>query len=432
MIKKEIYKKLKNTENLVFFNNLKSDKLLKNLKKICSNQQSSENLSDLIYQLLRSSINAGVEGDIWHNYLKNIITDAENIFSLKSEKNEIAKNFSLYSLALRDINTLMELFSFTFKDLIEVLDHPSFNSSHYKKLETFKLSQAEINDNLTKNYQKLFTSNSSEENLRSLIDFYKTNGAGILNKSRAFYWENCCIKPVNNPDQIKFKNLIAYQKAKDKLLENTESFLNGYQAHNVLLYGDSGTGKSSSVKALLNKYYKNGLRLIEINSSQIKKLPEILEFLNQRGLNFIIFMDDLSFEEFETDYKYLKAVMEGGIESRPDNVLFYATSNRRHLVREKWQDRESEVHENDILNEKLSLAERFGLTIMFNNPSQAEYLTIVSELAEQENIELNKNELKERALKWSKWNNGRSGRSARQFIDQLLKEKRKKAESYNN
>ena len=137
-------------------------------------------------------------------------------------------------------------------------------------------------------------------------------------------------------------------------------------------------------------------------------------------------MDDLSFEEFETDYKYLKAVMEGGIESRPDNVLFYATSNRRHLVREKWQDRESEVHENDIINEKLSLSERFGLTIMFNNPSQSEYLTIVKELAEQENIDLTENKLKERALKWSKWNNGRSGRSARQFINQLLKEKRKK------
>jgi predicted AAA+ superfamily ATPase len=136
-------------------------------------------------------------------------------------------------------------------------------------------------------------------------------------------------------------------------------------------------------------------------------------------------MDDLSFEEFETDYKYLKAVMEGGIESKPENVLFYATSNRRHLVREKWQDRESEVHKNDILNEKLSLSERFGLTLMYNNPSQAEYLTIVEELAAQAGLKLKKESLSRKALQWSKWNNGRSGRSARQFINQLLKEDRK-------
>jgi hypothetical protein len=133
-------------------------------------------------------------------------------------------------------------------------------------------------------------------------------------------------------------------------------------------------------------------------------------------------MDDLSFEEFETEYKYLKAVMEGGIESRPDNVLFYATSNRRHLVREKWQDRESEVHENDILNEKLSLSERFGLTLMFSNPSQADYLKIVRKLAAQADLKLKNSELEKRALQWSKWNNGRSGRTARQFIDQLKKE----------
>jgi hypothetical protein len=275
-----------------------------------------------------------------------------------------------------------------------------------------------------KDLQQLFRSNSPGENLDNLIKFYQNYGAGLLNQSRAFFWQQNTLKAVNNPDPITFDQLIAYQKEKQKLIENTESFLEGYQAHNVLLYGDSGTGKSSSVKAVLNKYYQQGLRLIEINSSQIKELPEILEYLNQRGLNFIIFMDDLSFEEFETDYKYLKAVMEGGIESKPENVLFYATSNRRHLVREKWQDRESEVHENDILNEKLSLSERFGLTLMYNNPTQAEYLTIVNELAAQSGLNLTKKTLRSKALQWSKWNNGRSGRSAKQFINQLLKEKK--------
>lgn len=242
-----------------------------------------------------------------------------------------------------------------------------------------------------------------------------------MNQSSAFYWQNSALKVVKNPDKITFEQIIAYQKQKDELINNTKSFINGSKAHNVLLYGDSGTGKSSSVKALLNEFQDQGLRLIEITTSQIKELSEIMEYLSQRGLYFIIFMDDLSFEEFETEYKSLKAIMEGGIESKPDNVLFYATSNRRHLVREKWQDRKSEVHKNDILNEKLSLAERFGLTLMYNNPDQEKYLKIVREIAAQENIDIDNSVLENKALKWSKWHNGRSGRSARQFIDQLLK-----------
>ncbi len=412
---------LKESEKIILFKKIKEDELILNLKKhYLAENNSILNLSGLIYELIELSIKEGLSGDLWHNYLKIKLTAAENIFALKAERNLINKKSSLYQIALHDIKIINMLFSYSFQDIISPLGKNSF-----KNIENFEIAGAELDTYNLKKYQILFNSNSAQANLDNLIKFYQNYGAGILNQSRAFYWHKNNLKTVNNPDPITFNQLISYQKEKEKLIENTESFLNSYQAHNVLLYGDSGTGKSSSVKALLNKYYKKGLRLVEINSSQIRELPEILDYLNERGLYFIIFMDDLSFEEFETEYKYLKAVMEGGIESKPENVLFYATSNRRHLVREKWQDRESEVHENDILNEKLSLSERFGLTLMFNNPSQAEYLTIVKKLAAQADLTIKEEILKRKALKWSKWNNGRSGRSARQFINQLLKEKNK-------
>lgn len=418
-MKNNLAQALRESEKIILFKNIKEDKLISNLKNYYFSQNSSSlDLSGLIYQLIELSINQGLDGDLWHNYLKMKLTAAENIFALKAEKNLISKKSSLYQIALNDIEIIKNLFSYSFQDIIKPLSQKNLNN-----LKDFKIADLDLNSYNSTKYQNLFNGESAQDDLDNLISFYKNYGAGILNHSRAFYWQKNNLKAINNPDPITFKQLISYQKEKNRLIENTESFLNGYQSHNVLLYGDSGTGKSSSVKALLNKYYKDGLRLLEINSSQIKELPEILDYLNRRGLYFIIFMDDLSFEEFETDYKYLKAVMEGGVESRPDNVLFYATSNRRHLVREKWQDREAEVHENDILNEKLSLSERFGLTLMYNNPSQAEYLKIVKELAAAEALEIEEEKLKSKALKWSKWNSGRSGRSARQFINQLLKEK---------
>ena len=419
MDKNCLEKILKESEKLILFQKIRDNPIISNLKKYFKDNNSTKSdLSSIIYSFLELSIEQGLSGDLWHNYLKIQLIDAENIFTLRAEKNLISSESSLYQIALNDIKIINTLFSYSFQDIIQYLGQSSL-----KNLNSFEIKESELKPYNLRKYRKLFNDDSAEKNLDHLIQFYQNYGAGILNQSRAFFWQQNNLKLVNNPDPITFDQLISYQKEKNKLIENTESFLNAHHAHNVLLYGDSGTGKSSSVKALLNKYYQQGLRLIEINSSQIKELPEILDYLSKRGLNFIIFMDDLSFEEFETEYKYLKAIMEGGVESRPANVLFYATSNRRHLVREKWQDRESEVHENDILNEKLSLAERFGLTLMFNNPSKSEYLQIVKELAAKEGLEMEEKILQNKALRWSKWNNGRSGRSARQFINQLLKEK---------
>lgn len=430
MSSKKVKKSILETKKIIVFKNIKENELILNLKEHLNdndNEFPKLEVEDLIYKLIEISIKEGLQGDIWHNYLKKQLIESENIFTLEAEMDLINKNDSLYQIALNDIKIMADLFSFSFSDLTQKLSEENFSY-----LQNFRNNKLKINNEKLEIYNSLFNYNSTQKNLESLIKFYQKHGTGILNQSKAFYWENKGLKKINNPDPISFNDLISYQREKRKLIENTKSFLKGYQAHNVLLYGDSGTGKSSSVKALLNKFHGQGLRLIEINSSQIKELPDIIDYLGQRGLYFIIFMDDLSFEEFETDYKYLKAMMEGGVESRPANVLFYATSNRRHLVREKWQDRESEIHENDILNEKLSLSERFGLTLMFNNPSQAQYLKIVKELANNEGLDIKSEKLKNKALKWSKWNNGRSGRSARQFINQLLKEQNLKLNNNHN
>jgi len=429
---------LSSVDNLILYDSLKENPLISELKlhlerfdlkdsgkksKSKSSAKKRQRLNMIISELVKFSENRGLNGDLWHNYLKGLLFSDLNTFSLSAEKKKLNPDSSLYKLAADDLIIIADLLTITFANILDF-----FDLNHYSYLYPYQPQTK--NDNEISKFNSLFKAvlkrkeneNLNKDNLISnLADFYFKNGASVLNKSSAFYWKDSSLKIISNPDNITFNEIIGYQKQKDKLIANTESFLNNKKAHNVLLYGDSGTGKSSSVKALLNKYQAKGLRLIEINNEQISELPNILDYLNQRGLYFIIFMDDLSFEEFETEYKYLKAVMEGGIELKPDNVLFYATSNRRHIVREKWQDREAEVHKNDILNEKLSLSERFGLTLMYNTPAQEEYLNIVRELAVQENIKINKEELEEQALQWSQWNNGRSGRSARQFINEILK-----------
>ena len=174
--------------------------------------------------------------------------------------------------------------------------------------------------------------------------------------------------------------------AKKKLIDNTEAFVQGRRANNCLLFGDAGTGKSSSIKAILNRYYDQGLRIIEVYKHQFQDLNEVIAQIKNRNYKFIIYMDDLSFEEFEIEYKYLKAVIEGGLEKKPDNILIYATSNRRHLIKESFRDNEElhgDLHSNDTIQEKLSLVSRFGVTIYFGSPDKKEFQQIVRTLAER-------------------------------------------------
>jgi hypothetical protein len=226
---------------------------------------------------------------------------------------------------------------------------------------------------------------------------------------------------VPGPDPIRLDGLVAYEREREPLVENTRRFLAGLPAHNALLYGQPGTGKSSTVKALLNEYADRGLRLVEVAKEDLGSLPRVLGLLRGRGPRFVLFVDDLSFEEHEVEYKALKALLEGSVEEPPGNVRVYATSNRRNLVRESFSERDGadDVHARDTEQEKQSLAARFGLRVTFPAPDQGRYLEIVAGLARKRGLKLPEEELRERALLWDRWHAGRSGRTARQFVDEL-------------
>jgi predicted AAA+ superfamily ATPase len=226
-------------------------------------------------------------------------------------------------------------------------------------------------------------------------------------------------------DKVMLQDLVGYEIQKKKLIDNTEAFVQGRKANNALLFGDSGTGKSTSIKAIVNEYYDQGLRMIEIYKHQFKDLSTVISMIKNRNYKFIIYMDDLSFEEFEIEYKFLKAVIEGGVETKPDNILIYATSNRRHLIKETWNDRndmesDNGIHRSDTIEEKLSLVNRFGCTINYSKPSQKEYFDIVISLAKKNNIAMSEKELCAEANKWELSHGGISGRTAQQFINYCL------------
>ena len=231
--------------------------------------------------------------------------------------------------------------------------------------------------------------------------------------------------PINNMEQVTLNDLVGYEYQKELLVKNTLAFAEGKTANNVLLYGDSGTGKSTSIKAIVNEFYPMGLRMIEIYKHQFKDLSNVIAAIKKRNYRFIIYMDDLSFEENETEYKFLKAVIEGGVETRPDNILIYATSNRRHLIKETWNDRNDMehsggIHRSDTVEEKLSLVNRFGVKINYLKPSRAEYHDIVISLARRNGIRLPDEELKLAADRWEMSHGGISGRTAQQLINDIL------------
>lgn len=277
--------------------------------------------------------------------------------------------------------------------------------------------------------------------LDDLRAFHRLAGAGPFSDAVAFVWEGSetTVRPGANPecpgragfvpvfalDPLRLEQLVGYERERAKVIENTERLIQGLPAHHLLLYGDRGTGKSATVKALVHRYASDGLRLIEVPKSRLASLPQLVRRLEGRGLAYILFIDDLSFEETETEYKELKAFLEGSLRHPPARVRVYATSNRRHLVREFHSDRgalagDEEVRRQDTLQEKLSLADRFGMTIIFPTPDQSAYLAVVHSLAARYGIDLPAEVLEEKALQWASWYNGRSARSARQFVEWLV------------
>jgi len=350
-----------------------------------------------------------------HSLLTYVLAMHENPFTLSLERNvEIPDN--LKDLVMDDLSYFYDLFNNELTDLRE---------KNAKIIKDYMHSRPVINKEifelLSHLQEELSRTNSVEEFYNVLYDHYKRYGVGHYGLNKAFRYEDNKITAITHIEDNTLEQLIGYMRQKIELIRNTESFIEGKKANNVLLYGDNGTGKSSSVKALLNRYYKDGLRMVEVYKHQFHELPKIINELQNRNYKFIIFMDDLSFEDYETEYKYLKAVIEGGLEKKPDNILIYATSNRRHLIKETWSERDTdEINRNDAMQEKTSLVARFGIQILYTRPNRKEYLSIVDGLAEQYGVDLPQDELHARALEWEIRNGGFSGRVAKQFINMLL------------
>ena len=276
--------------------------------------------------------------------------------------------------------------------------------------------------------EKLESAKDEEEFFDHVTQFYKDYGVGMFGLNKAFRISDnngkVEFQAINNMEKVMLDDLVGYEIQKKKLVDNTEAFVQGRKSNNCLLFGDSGTGKSTSIKAIVNEYYDQGLRMIEIYKHQFKDLSNVIAMIKNRNYKFIIYMDDLSFEEFEIEYKFLKAVIEGGVETKPENILIYATSNRRHLIKETWNDRsdvqvDNGMHKSDTMEEKLSLVHRFGVTINYSKPTQKEYFDIAIELCRRLGVELSDDEIKAEANKWELSHGGISGRTAQQFANYL-------------
>lgn len=381
-------------------------------------------------KLIELAVNYGFEGNLWHCFLAFCLANNENAYTTTCEITG-AHGGSLDELAREDMNIFKALFDYNICDLKP--------EKMWKQLVSYQCAGQEsrvfnkrIRDRIVNLAVKLSQSADVEEFQSHVVEFYREFGVGKFGLNKAFRivdmdeGQRVVIDPIINVEHVYFKDIVGYELQKKKLIENTEAFVAGKEANNVLLFGDAGTGKSSSVKAVLNEYYGRGLRIIEVYKHQFRALSDVLEQIKDRNYKFIIYMDDLSFEDYELEYKYLKAILEGGLGKRPDNVLIYATSNRRHLIREKFSDKrelDDELHNNDTVQEKLSLASRFGVTIYFGSPDKREFETIVGALADRYKLDMPREELFAEANKWELSHGGLSGRTAAQFITHLLGKK---------
>jgi predicted AAA+ superfamily ATPase len=389
-----------------------------------------------IFHLLSVKAVAGEKpvGDAWQNHLLNLILYHENPFSEAASSVSYGQlGRSLKQAAMWDLNKLQVLYGVKAGAVLEELlkiDDDSVITGRPPVWDDLHILCEKGRDELTeaKELKELLDGSGDwSACLEALAAYYHSAGSGIFGKYGAFRWVRRykCLEGIEEPDPVRLEELIGYQAQRQEVLANTEKFLAGLPANNILLYGDRGTGKSSTVKALLNRYRTRGLRLIEVPKSALVDYPLIIKELRGKPQRFIIFVDDLSFEDSEIEYKELKAVLEGGLEVRPANVLIYATSNRRHLVREHFSDRgipgdgDGDLRAGDTVQEKLSLADRFGIMVLFAMPDRSLYLDIVRGLAQQRGIDIPASELEKKALLWESWHNGRSGRTARQFIDDL-------------
>ena len=424
------------TSKLIVYREIGKESILMQLSDVCrefaggdyDREELTARVLDQIHRLLDLATRYGFDHNLWHNYLAFLLAMTETPFTLVSEKVG-ANEGSVNHFVKNDLRVFRQLFDYEFSPLEKALGLDVFsvieNYTAVGKKEC--VYNHSVSEKVRKLSMQLEEAQDEQDMYRIVTGFYRDYGVGMFGLNKAFRinerWSNSIdsddrtpgrlpaalgntasagagravdfsaageddfLIPITATSDVVLDDLIGYEIQKQKLIANTEAFVSGRAANNVLLYGDAGTGKSTSIKAILNQYYDRGLRMIEVYKHEFRYLQRILAEVKNRNYRFIIYMDDLSFEEFEIEYKYLKAVIEGGLETRPENVLIYATSNRRHLIRETWSDRsdrsDDELHRSDTMQEKLSLVARFGISIGYMKPSHKEYLHIVNELAKK-------------------------------------------------
>lgn len=408
-------------DDLILYRDLKFEDTI---RMFCALDKNSNNVSKTISKMIEVTGEYGLHGNLWASILALALAYNENVYS-KATEIVGETSGSINTFAIHDFKILRELIQFVPNingDLLREIYHYEGNGRDSKLVNT------RVRDRILRLSKQLIEADSDNEFKDIITEFYKEYGVGKFGLNKAFRIEEgsdlktANIIPITRVEHVYLNDIIGYDLQKKKLTDNTESFINGKPANNCLLYGDAGTGKSSSVKAIVNEYYDKGLRIIEIYKHQFRYLSDILEQLKDRNYKFIIYMDDLSFEESELEYKYLKAILEGGFGRRPENVLIYATSNRRHLIRESFRDKtetDEELHTRDTVEEKLSLSARFGEKIYYGSPDKKEFNSIVLSLAKKHNIDMDESEILSKANMWELSHGGMSGRSATQFITYL-------------
>lgn len=384
-------------KTLVIFRNLLKDSVIEKLMLLleCVENSSAtevqlEKYADFVAELYKHNTNLT-------EYVLNKIFEDENVYVLSKSNKATENNLLLEDCISHELDILNSIATIKSQDIKNSIDYSKF-------LPNWDIS----------------SHNFKEEYLLRVKNI-SAFGYGIFAKYNMFIVENGEIVPIKYPDTTTLDQLIGYQRERKIVIDNTKALIDGKPASNILLYGDAGTGKSSTVKAVVNKFADKGLRIIQMQKKNIHDIPKIMDNLNKNPLKFIIFIDDLSFSSDDSDFSTLKAILEGNVSSRANNVVIYATSNRRHLVKESFSDREGDdIHFNDTVQELTSLSERFGISIKFMQPSKKDYLNIVHELAKANNIQMDINELDILAERFVISRNGRSPRSAKQFIMTLM------------
>lgn len=379
--------------SFVVFNNVLEDEVMKSFLNMIDIKEKSdikkvEEYSNFTRKLLEKSEN-------FSDYIWNLIMFDENIYVRKLASKEIISNM-IKQCVLHELQTLQEIATITSQDIRNEIEYNGF--------------MAEWSTNIEYDFNEMY-----EERMEKLF----TVGYGIYSNNIMFTYDKGKVVPVKYPDNIKLSSHIGYERERKRIIDNTYAFIKGKPAANVLLYGDAGTGKSSTVKAIVNEYANEGLRMIEVRKGDLLEIPKLIEELANNPLKFILFIDDLSFAKNNEEIGALKAILEGSVTAKTSNVVIYATSNRRHLVQESFSEREGDdIHRNETIQEQISLSDRFGLSICFSKPGKKEYLDIIHGLLEEyevkdiENIDM-------LAEQHAMSRGGRSGRTARQFVEYL-------------